>query len=83
MHESTMKTMYNLGSCLPRKAEKLKQLTDNTEEHGDGIDREDIDRRSVCAEYVKKHSVAQEIQKRGRRIAESSLYLKFVHWRYG
>ena len=32
---------------MEEEAEKLKQLTDSVEEHGDGIDREEVDKRSV------------------------------------
>merc|ERR1719460_3440881 len=47
---------------MEEEAEKLKKLTDSVEEHGDGIDREDIDKRSVYIGNCDYGSTPEELQ---------------------
>merc|ERR1719194_108825 len=47
---------------MEEEAEKLKKLTDSVEEVGDGIDREEIDRRSVYVGNVDYGSTPEELQ---------------------
>merc|ERR1719201_290453 len=47
---------------MEEEAEKLKQLTDSVEEHGDGIDREEVDKRSVYIGNVDYGSTPEELQ---------------------
>merc|ERR1712070_1370902 len=44
------------------EAEKLKQLTDSVEEHGDGPNREEIDKRSVYIGQVDYGATPEELQ---------------------
>merc|ERR1719298_219078 len=47
---------------MEEEAAKLKELTDSVEESGDGIDRENIDRRSVYVGSVDYGSTPEELQ---------------------
>merc|ERR1719194_231809 len=47
---------------MEEEAEKLKKLTDSVEEVGDGIDREEIDKRSVYIGNVDYGSTPEELQ---------------------
>merc|ERR1719327_1759404 len=47
---------------MEEEAEKLKQLTDSVEEHGDGPNREEIDKRSVYIGQVDYGSTPEELQ---------------------
>merc|ERR1719453_966329 len=47
---------------MEEEAEKLKQLTDSAEEHGDGPNREEIDKRSVYIGQVDYGATPEELQ---------------------
>jgi len=47
---------------MEEEAEKLKQLTDSVEEQGEGIDREEVDKRSVYIGSVDYGSTPEELQ---------------------
>merc|ERR1711912_102759 len=47
---------------MEEEAEKLKQLTDSVEEHGDGPNREEIDKRSVYIGQVDYGATPEELQ---------------------
>merc|ERR1719480_389468 len=47
---------------MEEEAEKLKQLTDSVEEQGEGIDREEVDKRSVYIGSVDYGSTPEEVQ---------------------
>eukprot|EP00931_Biecheleriopsis_adriatica_P116897 TRINITY_DN92480_c0_g1_i1.p1 TRINITY_DN92480_c0_g1~~TRINITY_DN92480_c0_g1_i1.p1 ORF type:complete len:221 (+),score=62.68 TRINITY_DN92480_c0_g1_i1:96-665(+) len=47
---------------MEEEAEKLKKLTDSVEEDGEGIDREEIDKRSVYVGQVDYGSSPEELQ---------------------
>jgi len=47
---------------MEEEAEKLKALTDSVEEHGDGADREDVDKRSVYIGSCDYGATPEELQ---------------------
>eukprot|EP00931_Biecheleriopsis_adriatica_P041653 TRINITY_DN2378_c0_g1_i1.p2 TRINITY_DN2378_c0_g1~~TRINITY_DN2378_c0_g1_i1.p2 ORF type:complete len:211 (+),score=54.47 TRINITY_DN2378_c0_g1_i1:63-635(+) len=47
---------------MEEEAEKLKKLTDSVEEAGEGIDREEVDKRSVYVGEVDYASTPEELQ---------------------
>jgi len=47
---------------MEEEAEKLKQLTDSVEEHGDGPNREEVDKRSVYIGQVDYGATPEELQ---------------------
>merc|ERR1719159_1697113 len=47
---------------MEAEAEKLKKLTDSVEESGEGVDKEDVDKRSVYVGNVDYGSTPEELQ---------------------
>merc|ERR1719157_60696 len=47
---------------MEEEAEKLKKLTDSVEDAGEGIDREEVDKRSVYIGSVDYGSTPEELQ---------------------
>merc|ERR1719487_1420533 len=47
---------------MEEEAEKLKQLTDSVQEQGEGVDREEVDKRSVYIGSVDYGSTPEELQ---------------------
>ncbi|CAE8609763.1 unnamed protein product [Polarella glacialis] len=60
--DAEIEEMQRKVAEMEEEAEKLKKLTDSVEQDGDGVDREEIDKRSVYVGSVDYGATPEEVQ---------------------
>lgn len=60
--DAEIEEMQKRVAEMEEEAEKLKKLTDSVDETGDGVDREEVDKRSVYVGQVDYGATPEELQ---------------------
>ncbi|CAK9037950.1 unnamed protein product [Durusdinium trenchii] len=60
--DAEIEEMQKKVAEMEEEAEKLKKLTDSVDETGDGVDREEVDKRSVYVGQVDYGATPEELQ---------------------